>query len=260
MPECRPGFGPFAGPVGEHAVEDVERLAHLLRVRVRAEVPDAAPVALAREHDARVVVLHRDRDVRERLVVAEPDVERRPVALDEVLLQVERLDLAAGDDDLDVGDPLRQLPDLHAAVARALEVRTHARTQRLRLADVKNIAVGVPEEIDAGLRRQCFELTLNALRHGLITVAALLALTLAPAARAGGPGMLVGATEDAVRSASPAVAQKQMDLSRRRGSAPSGSRRCGRPVTRTCRRPTRPSSGTSSRRRRRTASRCSRRR
>ncbi len=38
------------------------------------------------------------------------------------------------------------------------------------------------------------------------------ALLFAPAARAGGPGMLLGATEDAVRSAKPAVAQTQMDL------------------------------------------------
>jgi len=53
---------------------------------------------------------------------------------------------------------------------------------------------------------------LNALRHGLITVAAALALTLPSAAHAGGPAMLLGAAEDAVRSASPAVAQKQMDL------------------------------------------------
>jgi hypothetical protein len=37
-------------------------------------------------------------------------------------------------------------------------------------------------------------------------------LTLAPAARAGGPAMLLGATEDAVRSQDPAVAQRQMDL------------------------------------------------
>ena len=100
---------PLAGPVREDAVEHVERLAHLLRVRVRAEVDDAAPVALAREHDARVVVLDGDGDVRERLVVAQPDVERRPVALDEVLLEVQRLDLVAGDDHLDVGDALGQL-------------------------------------------------------------------------------------------------------------------------------------------------------
>jgi hypothetical protein len=53
---------------------------------------------------------------------------------------------------------------------------------------------------------------LNAFRHGVITVAALLALALAPAARAGGPSMALGASEDAVRSANPAVAQKQMDL------------------------------------------------
>jgi hypothetical protein len=53
---------------------------------------------------------------------------------------------------------------------------------------------------------------LNALRHSLATVAALLALGLAPAARAGGPAMAIGATEDAVRSQDPAVAQRQMDL------------------------------------------------
>ncbi|MDE3025550.1 MAG: hypothetical protein KGI93_08280, partial [Acidobacteriota bacterium] len=53
---------------------------------------------------------------------------------------------------------------------------------------------------------------MHAFRHSLVTVAALAALTLAPAARAGGPTLLIGATEDAVRSADPAVAQQQMDL------------------------------------------------
>ena len=96
MPLRRPGLRPFARPVAEDAVQHVERLAHLLRVRVRPEVDDAAAVPLAREHDARVVVLDGDGDVRERLVVAQPHVERRPVALDEVLLEVQRLDLASG--------------------------------------------------------------------------------------------------------------------------------------------------------------------
>ena len=98
---------PLARPELEDAVEHVERLAHLLRVRVRAEVDGAAAVALAREHDPRVLVRDGHGDVRERLVVAQPDVERRPVALDEVLLEVERLRLGRGDDDLDVGDPRR---------------------------------------------------------------------------------------------------------------------------------------------------------
>jgi hypothetical protein len=46
----------------------------------------------------------------------------------------------------------------------------------------------------------------------VITVAALLVLGLPSVARAGGPGMAIGAAEDAVRSASPAVAQEQMDM------------------------------------------------
>jgi hypothetical protein len=43
------------------------------------------------------------------------------------------------------------------------------------------------------------------------------ALLFAPAAHAGGPGLVLGATEDAVRSAKPAVAQAQMDLLARAG-------------------------------------------
>ena len=88
-----PRLRPLAGPELEDAVEHVERLAHLLRVRVRAEVDGAAAMPLAREHDPRVLVGDGDRDVGKRLVVAQPHVERRPVALDEVLLQVQRLRL-----------------------------------------------------------------------------------------------------------------------------------------------------------------------
>jgi len=53
---------------------------------------------------------------------------------------------------------------------------------------------------------------LNAFRHFLATVAVLSPLALAPSAHAGGPSLLLGATEDAVRSSDPAVAQRQMDL------------------------------------------------
>ena len=85
---------------------------------------------LAREHDTRVLVLDRDGDVRERLVVAQADVERRPVPLDEVLLEVERLDLTAGDDRLDVGDPVHELVDTEPGVAAAgLEVLADTRAE-----------------------------------------------------------------------------------------------------------------------------------
>src|SRR6266571_6544007 len=141
-----PGFGPLTRPVGKDTVEDVEGLAHFLRIRVRAEVDDAAPVPLAREHDPWVLVLDGHGDVRKRLVVAQADVERRPVALDEVLLEVECLDLGPGDDHHDVGDLLREAPDGRSAV-RGLEVRAYARTKGLGLSDVEDTAFFVPEQV-----------------------------------------------------------------------------------------------------------------
>ena len=81
----------------------------LLRVRIRPEVDDAAPVALAGERRARELVLDGDSDVRERLVVPKPHVERWPVPLHEVLLEVQRLDLGAGDDRLDLDRSRREL-------------------------------------------------------------------------------------------------------------------------------------------------------
>ncbi len=157
MPEWRPGCGPSHGPVAKDAIQRVERLAHLLRVRVRAEVDDAPPVALAREHDPRVVVLHRHGDVRERLVVAQADVERGPVALDEVLLEMQRLDLVAGDDHLDVGDVRNELRLGRARLRRRLEVAAHAGPQRLRLPDVEHSAAVVAEQVDARALRKGLE-------------------------------------------------------------------------------------------------------
>ena len=109
MPECRPGFGPSHGRYGKtrFSTSSVSRTFFAFAYGPKYQTP--RPVPLAREHHARVLVLDRDRDVRERLVVAQAHVERRPVALDEVLLEVERLDLGAGDDHLDVRDPARQV-------------------------------------------------------------------------------------------------------------------------------------------------------
>ena len=152
----------LAGTELEDAVEHVERLAHLLRVGVRAEVENAAPVPLAREHHARIVVLDRDGDVRERLVVPQPDVERWPIALDEVLLEMERLDLGRGHDHLQIGDPPDEIRDRGAGVtAPGLEVRAYAWPQRLRLAYVEHIALLVAEQIDARLRGQALQLRLE---------------------------------------------------------------------------------------------------
>ena len=115
MPQCRPGFGPSQGRYGKTrlSTSSVSRTFFAFAYGPKYQTP--RPVPLAREHDPRVLVLDGDGDVRERLVVAQPHVERRPVPLDEVLLEVQRLDLAAGHDHLDVGDALGQLPDLRRA-------------------------------------------------------------------------------------------------------------------------------------------------
>jgi hypothetical protein len=157
----------LARAVLEDAIEDIERLPHLLRIRIGTEVGDAAPVPLAREHDAREVVLDGDGDVRKGLVVAQPDVERRPVPLDEVLFQVQRLDLAAGDDHLDVGDALRKLRNCVPDVGRGLEVTAYAGPQRFGLANVEDVPPRVPEDVDTGLRRQPFQLLFESFLHWL---------------------------------------------------------------------------------------------
>ena len=160
---------PLARPEAEDAVQHVERLADLLRVRVRAEVDRASPVPLPREHDPRILVRERHRDVRERLVVAQADVERRPMALDEVLLEVQRLRFRARDDDLDVADSLGQLRGPHARVA-ALEVAAHARAQRLRLSHVQDLATLVSKEIDARPARKRLELAFKVFTHSRASV------------------------------------------------------------------------------------------
>ena len=152
---------PLARAELEHAVQHVESLPHLLRVRVRPEVDGVAPVPLAREHHARVGVGDRHRDVRERLVVAETDVERRPVPLDEILLEVERLGLALRHDHLDPVDALDELADARAGVAAAVPVAPDAGTQRFRLADVEDLVALVAKQVHARTRRQPFQLLPN---------------------------------------------------------------------------------------------------
>ena len=96
-----PRLGAGAGAEHEHLREHLQRAAHALGVRVRAEVRPARAVALAREVHARVVLVERDRDERVGLVVAQADVEARPVLLDEALLGQQRLGLAGHDHALD---------------------------------------------------------------------------------------------------------------------------------------------------------------
>jgi hypothetical protein len=84
------------------------------------------------------------------------------VALDQVLLEVERLHLGLGDDHLDALDTLDQPVEPEARVPAA-EVRAHASAERLRLAHIENGLLRVAEQVDARLRRDLLQLRLDAL-------------------------------------------------------------------------------------------------
>ena len=143
------GLGPLAGAEQEDLAEQVERAAHALGARVRAEVGAVAAVALAREVDAREVLVEADRDVRVGLVVAQPDVEARLVLLDEGLLGEQRLGLGGDGERLDVVDLVGQRA--RAVLRRVGEVARDPLADRLRLADVDDAPARVAEQVDARL-------------------------------------------------------------------------------------------------------------
>ena len=134
----------------ERAQQQVEGLADRVGVGVRTEVADALALLAAHDHGAWPLLVERHREERVRLVVLQPDVEPRPVLLDEVVLEEERLDLVA---DLDPLDGLRGLHHLarprQQRVRRGEVVRQPA-AQALRLADVDDAAVRVLELVRAG--------------------------------------------------------------------------------------------------------------
>src|SRR5204862_359720 len=137
------------------------------------------PVALDGEADH---VDRPDRVALDRLPLDEMPNREQPVAVAgrvlETLLRGRRLHLLlelaldrpriAGEelDHLHVRDAVGKLPDLGAAVGRLLEVRAHPRAQRLGLADVEDLSVGAPEQVDAGLRREARETFLHTILHG----------------------------------------------------------------------------------------------
>ena len=102
---------PLAGTKLEGPVQHVERLAHLLRIRVGAEVDGPPPVALAREHDAGVFVLDRDGSVGNDLSSRSRTLNGGRWRLTRFCSRWSASRLRRGDDDLDVAHPLDQAAD-----------------------------------------------------------------------------------------------------------------------------------------------------
>ncbi len=105
------------------------------------------------ELQARKLVPCRDINVRITLVVPEDDVELRPVLLDQVVLEDQRLGLGIRHRDLDFRDKLHHGSRLYRVVA-ASEVARDAFLQISCLADVKDLVLCVEHPVHTGTVRQ----------------------------------------------------------------------------------------------------------
>ena len=145
-----------AGAQRKGAQQRRERLVDRAGRRERPEIVAVLALRPAMPADARKRLLLgglADVDVGERLVVAQDDVERRPVPLDHVALEQQRLDVARRGHHL---EPMRQRH--HAlqpgAQRRRFGVRGQPLLQGFGLADVQDLALGIEHAVDAGPVRQ----------------------------------------------------------------------------------------------------------
>src|SRR5207344_1863941 len=83
----------------------------------------------------------------------------------EILLEVKGLNLVLGDDHLDVGNPLRQLPNRSPAVRALLKVRPNPRPQGLGFAHVKHIPTAIAKQVNPRPSGQGLQLILKPRRH-----------------------------------------------------------------------------------------------
>ncbi len=131
---------------------------HSCHIRIRTEVARAVFPNAMRQKDARKVILQRDLDVRIRLVIFQADVVARPVLLDEVALENQRLDLARRHDEFEVRDFRDHRADFRRVIALALEILPHAVLEHDGLADIDDLARRVLHDVDAGIVGQELQL------------------------------------------------------------------------------------------------------
>src|SRR5262245_12620745 len=140
-----------AGPRGEDAQQQVERLSDGPGVRVRAEVPDDLALGPAHDHEPRILLIQGDGEERVRLVVAVPDVETGVVLLDPRVLELEGLHLGGDGHPVDGGRGGDHLRRSGVQGPWIREVRVDPAAQALRLSDVDHPTVAVTEAVHAGL-------------------------------------------------------------------------------------------------------------
>jgi hypothetical protein len=140
-----------AGQVGEDLAQQVEGLVDGPHAGVGAEVARAVRLHLAGDGHLGEGVAPMDLDIGVALVILKAHVVARLVALDQVHLEDQRLQLGGDHDPLDVGDLAHELVGFGMLVGGIVEVRAHPGAQIDRLADVDDPPGFILHQVAAGL-------------------------------------------------------------------------------------------------------------
>ena len=146
-----------AGAKREDLIHQVEGRVHRARVRIRAKIAVAVAPEVAHAIDAREVFGEGHLDIGIVFVVAQTHIVSGLVALDVLVFEDQRLDLATHDDVFDVGDFGHQRPILRTQISGIAEIGADARIERGGLAHVEHQALRILVQIDAGLMRKRVE-------------------------------------------------------------------------------------------------------
>ena len=117
--------------------------------RIGAEITPFGALGATVQAQAWKVVIAGKENVRVRLVVAQQNIIRRPVSLDQALLQQQRLGFVGGDGGVNLLDAADQCLGLGAQAGFA-EVAGQALFKVAGLADIQQCAVGIEHAIDPG--------------------------------------------------------------------------------------------------------------
>ena len=123
-----------------------------------AEVGSAVFPDAARDDGSGIGFIDGELYIRIGLVVPQEDVVLGFIPLDQVVFEGERFPFRIRHDELHVVDGIHHLVFAFIEIARELEVRPHAVSQRLGLPHVNRLARGVFVEVHAGSRRNSLEL------------------------------------------------------------------------------------------------------
>ncbi len=141
-------------------MEELQRVADIEGAGIRAEVVGAILANLSRKKNPRVFLVGHH-DVGIALVVSQTHVERRPVLLDQVAFQHQRLEFGVDDNPLDVLDLADHARDADAMAGGFLKIASNSVLQRDGLANVKHLALEISVNVASRFARKQLKLVLH---------------------------------------------------------------------------------------------------